>query len=215
MAELLIQYSTSTAFASSVIRRLTHSPFSHTDILITPEVAKRFNVEPGLLGASGPDATTERCLEYRRRHGKSADPGGVLIRSMHPWPYMFPPVTARLRCSDKVHDTTIEFALAQREKPFDKGALHAFLRDRAGLSVVRRDWRDPARWYCAELIVRAPEVGGLFPYDLAITKDVVSPNDTLLIFNPFVVNLEAFTEAVVRTIVAIKGPPAAPVEEKT
>ena len=211
--ELLIQYSTSTAFASSVIRRLTHSPFSHTDIVITPEVAARFNVSPGLLGASGPDATTERCLAYRRRRGKSADPGGVLIRSMHPWAYKFPPLTARIRCSDKVHDDTIAFALSQLKKPFDKIALHAFLRDRAGLSILHRDWRDPAAWFCAELILRAPEVGGLFPYELIVTKDVVSPNDTLLIFNPFIINAEEFAEAV--AIVGAKAPPAAAITEKT
>ncbi len=213
MAELLIQYSTSTAFASGVIRRLTHSPFSHTDIVITPEVAKHFNVSPGLLGASGPDATTERCLAYRRRHGRSADPGGVLIRSMDPWPYMFPPLTARLRCTDKVHDDTIAFALSQREKPFDKKAMHAFLRDRAGLSIVRRDWRDPAAWYCAELILRAPEVGGLFPYELILTKDVVSPNDTLLVFNPFIINAEEFAGAV--AIVTAKAPLAVAIKETT
>jgi len=196
VAELLIQYSTSKAFASAIIRRLTHSPFSHIDIKITDDVAKRFGIQPGLLGASGPDCTWQLGIKMRRRMGKSYDPGGVRVRSNQPWPYMFPPRVARLRCSDKVHDETLAFALLQRYKPFDKSALYGFLRDRAGLSVVKRDWRDPEQWFCAELIVRSCEAGGLFPYHLAITKDVVSPGDTLLIFNPFMTNLEDFEDVI-------------------
>ena len=41
-----MQYSTSIAFASMVIRRLTHSEFSHVDFILPGE---------GLLGVSGPD----------------------------------------------------------------------------------------------------------------------------------------------------------------
>ena len=215
MAELLIQYSTSKAFASRIIRILTHSPFSHTELVITPEVGQRFNVHSGLLGASGPDCATALEAKYWKWRGWHADPGGVIIRSMQPWPYLFPPIVARLRCSAKVHDETIAFALSQIEKPFDKKAMYAFLRDRAGISIVRRDWRDPAAWFCAELVTRAAEVGRLFPYDLVVTKELVSPNDTILIFNPFIVNAEAFADAVAKTIVAIKGPPPVPVAEKT
>jgi hypothetical protein len=44
---LQIQFSTSTAFTSGIIRRLTHSPFSHVD----------FVLPDGLLGVSGKDAS--------------------------------------------------------------------------------------------------------------------------------------------------------------
>lgn len=172
MAKIQVQYSTSKAFASGVIRRLTHSPFSHIDIVIPNE---------GLLGASGPDK-------------KINDPGGVLIRSFSPWPYMCPPITATIETTDVVVRNTIAFARSQLFKPFDDKALYHFLRDRGGLHNKGRDWRDPSSWFCSELVIRSFEVGGLFSYSLAVTKDVISPNDTLFLFNPFFTTetIEAF-----------------------
>lgn len=164
MPELLLQYSTSTAFASAVIRRLTHSYFSHVDILLPGE---------GLLGVSGPG-----------KYPNYNDPGGVQIRPFNPWPYLRPPTTAVLKCSDAVVRNTIGFAKSQKTKPFDNHALWAFLKDRAGV-IEHRNWRDPSKWFCSELVIRAAEVGGLFSYELAVTKNVISPNDTLLLFNPF------------------------------
>ncbi|HVX56464.1 MAG TPA: hypothetical protein VHA37_01920 [Candidatus Saccharimonadales bacterium] len=165
MAELLIQYSTSTAFASACIRRLTHSPFSHVDIVLPGE---------GLLGVSGPG-----------KYPGYNDPGGVQVRPFEPWPYLFQPKVAHIKCSEEVARRTIEFAKAQMNKPFDNSALWAFLKDRAGLKVASRDWRDPDKWFCSELVIRSAEVGGLFFYKLAITENEVSPNDTLLLFNPY------------------------------
>jgi hypothetical protein len=163
MAELVYQFSTSTAFASAIIRRLSHSEFSHIDLMLPGE---------GLLGVSGPDKSIK-------------DVGGVLIRPFNAWPYKFPPKIARVQCSDDVVRKTIEFARSQIGKPFDNAALYHFLRDRAGLPVVGRDWRDPSQWFCSEYQLRCPEVGGLFPYPLITRKDVVSPNDCLIYFNPF------------------------------
>lgn len=163
MAELQYQYSTSTAFASGVIRRLTHSRFSHIDLILPGE---------GLLGVSGKDDTIK-------------DDGGVRIRPFHCWPYRGEPKVAHVWCSDLVAGKVIEWARSQIGKPFDKRALYAFLRDRAGLSLVKRDWRDPDAWFCSEFQIRAAEVGGLFTYPLIVTKDCVSPQDTLLLFNPY------------------------------
>lgn len=178
MAEILIQYSSSTAFASGVIRRLTHSPFSHVDFILTEEMVAFHNGNPqvvsGLLGVSGPG-------EYSSWH----DAGGVLIRPVNPWPYNAPPKIARLQCSEAVRNLAIDYALSQLGKPFDNGALWRFLDDQGQHKYERRDWRDPETWFCSELVVRACEVGGLFPYPLAVMKDRVSPGDSLLIFNPF------------------------------
>ncbi len=172
MAELLFQYSTSTAWTSAVIRRLTHSRFSHVDIVIPGE---------GLLGVSGVDDSIR-------------DPGGVRLRSFNAWPYLHPPITARVQTTDNVIRKTIEWGRSQIAKPFDNAALYHFLRDRAGLSTVGRKWASDDKWFCSEFAIRAPEVGGLFRYPLAIVKDVVSPQDTLLLFNPYMLpeNIEEF-----------------------
>jgi len=162
MAELVFQYSTSTAFTSKIIRRLTHSQFSHID-LVLPE---------GLLGVSGKDKSI-------------GDSGGVLVRKFGCWPYLFPPKLAHVQCSDEVQKKTIDWAVSQIGRPFDKKALYHFLRERAGLKLIGRDWRDPNSWFCSEFQIRAAEIGGLFSYPLIVNKDVVSPQDTLLLFNPF------------------------------
>lgn len=162
MAELLIQFSTSTAFASQIIRRLTHSRWSHAG----------FIVGDNELGVSGKD-----------RHTK--DPGGVRLRKLPCWNYLHPPLTARIQCSDYVRDRTLDWAHAEIGKPFDNGALYHFLRDRAGAPAIGRDWRDPKQWFCSEFVIRACEFGGLFGYPLILPKDVVSPNDALLFLNPF------------------------------
>lgn len=166
MTELAFQYSTSTAFASGVIRRLTHSRFSHIDIILPGE---------GLLGVSGKDNSI-------------LDPGGVVIRKFEAWPYKAPPKVAKLITTDEVVRKSIEWARSQLGKPFDNNALYHFLRDRAGLPPVDRDWRDPDRWFCSEFAIRAAEVGGLFSYPLIVVKDTVSPQDTLLAFNPYMTN---------------------------
>ena len=64
---LTLQYSSSTALTSDLIRRICHSQFSHVDMVLQGE---------GLLGASGEDV-----------YPNFDDPGGVLIRPFDPWPY--------------------------------------------------------------------------------------------------------------------------------
>ena len=163
MSELQIQFSTSTAWTSGIIRRLTHSRWSHVDIVLPGE---------GLLGVSGKDDSI-------------TDLGGVRIRPFNCWPYLYPPKTARIQTTDAVVRKTIDWGRHQLGVPFDNEALWAFLRDRAGMHMTGRAWRDPNSWFCSEFVCRAIEEGGLFTYPLAITKDVVSPNDVLLLANPF------------------------------
>lgn len=163
MPELQLQLSTSTARASWVIRVLTHSRFSHVDI-----------IEPGkgLWGVSGKD----------KRIG---DAGGVLLRPFNAWPYLYPPKIAKIQTEQVVIDKVFDFCRANRGKPFDSQSLYHFLRDRAGLPSVGRDWRDPDKWFCSEFALRALEVAGLFPWQLITPKDTVSPNDLLIHVNPF------------------------------
>jgi hypothetical protein len=155
-----------------MIRRLTHSQFSHVDFVLTQEMANLVHIEPGLLGASGPDKTIN-------------DPGGVRVRPFNAWPYLGPPKVARIQCSIDVAKLALAAALTQRGKPFDKSAMWGFLSDQHRRKTVR-DWRADSAWFCSELIIWACERGGLFhPHILCITKNRITPNDTLLIFNQY------------------------------
>lgn len=166
-----IQFSTSTAFASGVIRRLTHSPFSHVDII----------VPGGLLGVSGKDDSLN-------------DIGGVRVRPTPAWPYLTPPKVAHIACSDEVTAHVIAAAKSQVGKPFDTTAMWSMLDDQATEKI--RNWRDPNQWFCSELVAWSLETGGLFPYQLAIMKNRVSPADILLIVNPYMTreNITEFLE---------------------
>lgn len=168
---LKIQFSTSTAFASGIIRRLTHSPFSHVDFVL-PE---------GLLGVSGKDDSI-------------SDIGGVLIRPYPAWPYLTKPKVATINCSEEIAQRVIACAKTQIGKPFDHSAMWAMLDDQA--TEKKRNWRDPTQWFCSEYVAWSMETGGLFPYPLAVMKNRVSPADNLLIINPFmsVENIKDFLE---------------------
>jgi hypothetical protein len=164
LAEIKIQFSTSKAFSSDVIRRLTHSPFSHVD-LIVPE---------GLLGVSGKDDSIH-------------DLGGVMVRPMNAWPYLTTPKVARLQCADEVAAAVIAAGRSQLGKPFDDSALWSFFQDQAVEQIIGkpRDWRDTKQWFCSEWLIWSVEQGGLFPYELVVAKNRITPADVLLMINGF------------------------------
>ncbi len=168
MTELTIQFSTSTAFASGIIRRLTHSPFSHVDLVLAE----------GLLGVSGKDDSIH-------------DPGGVLVRPYGMWPYLFPPRVAKLHCTTEVAEAVVAKGRSQIGKPFDNSALWGFLDDlghrivHAEGSAPPRAWHDTSSWFCSEFIAYSLTEGGFFPYDLVVMKNRVSPADLLLALNPY------------------------------
>lgn len=155
MSELVLQFSTSTAFMSSMIRRLCHSEFSHCDI-VTPD---------GLLGVSGVDKSI-------------GDAGGVRVRRPGLWPYLRTPKTARLKTD--VADKVIALGKTQLGKPFDDGALWEFLSD----DPADRDWRDESKWFCSEFVAWCLETAGFFPYSLIAAKNRITPGDLLFLVNP-------------------------------
>jgi hypothetical protein len=55
--ELILQFSSTTAWQSGLIRRVCHSPFSHVDIVVKGE---------GLLGASDPGGVKIRPFDYEK-----------------------------------------------------------------------------------------------------------------------------------------------------
>lgn len=146
---------------SEWICRLTHSPFSHVDLL----------VKEGLLGASNnPDAPVV-----------TGNPSGVAIR---PIEYQ------RFKWRRDVHMQTTEgsanlfeqFCRAQIGKPFDVGALRPtmFLSP----DFHKRDWRQPDKWFCAEMIGRAIEVSNLLGYPIPGIKNRITPADLVLLLAP-------------------------------
>lgn len=165
MSELQLQFSRSTACTSSAICWATHSDWSHVDI-----------VEPGigLWGTSGPDKSIK-------------DPGGIRCRPFNPWPYRYPPKVAHIQTTEDSVRKTLDWMRQHEGAPFDNAALYAFVKVRMGLPV-HRDWRDPAQWYCAEAVIRAEEVAGVFNYRLVIPYDALSPNDVLIYNNPYMSN---------------------------
>jgi hypothetical protein len=159
---LTIRFSTSASsrknWASAVIRRLNHSPFSHCDYVLP---------DGNLLGASdqGPKSP---CI--------SGNPRGVAIRP--PNYQKFGYRRDMILKTDRA-DAIIAAAMLELGKPFDKGALWDFL----SVSFPgTRDWKDPAAWFCAELKAATIDLGGLFaPKKMAWPKNRVSPTDLLLL----------------------------------
>jgi hypothetical protein len=153
---LILRYSSSTAFMSNLIRRACHSRFSHVDIVLPGE---------GLLGVSGEDKSCH-------------DPGGVRIRPFEPWPYS---IMREVTINTPLADTIIRTGKTQIGKPFDNDALYAFFNPFG----AHRDWRELDKWFCSEWFIWSCEVEKLFPYKLCVPMNMINPNDSMLLLNPF------------------------------
>jgi hypothetical protein len=147
---------------SLLICRLTHSPFSHVDLVLD---------DGNLLGASdNPSAPVV--------HG---DARGVAIR---------PPDYQRFAVRrDVAMPTTperkgrfLDFCMAQVGKPFDNSALSpkVFLSPH----FEYRDWRTLDKWFCAELMARATEIAPLLDWAIPGIKNRVTPADLILLLAP-------------------------------
>jgi hypothetical protein len=144
------------------ICRLTHSPFSHVDLLLDHGY---------LLGAS--DNPYAPVVE--------GNPRGVAIR---------PPDYQRFSVRRNVVIETTErranrfkdFCMGQVGKPFDTSALKpsVFLSS----EFHNREWRTEDSWYCAELIGRASEVAPLLNYPIPGIKNRITPADLILLLAP-------------------------------
>lgn len=176
MPQLVLQFSTSQAWQSVLIRKLCHGPFSHIDIV----------VDQGLLGASdqGPGSP---CLV--------GNPCGVAIR---PANYQLFGIrrNAVLEVSQAVKDGVIGFALAQCGKPFDGAALDpaTFFTD----DIRARDWTVPGQWFCAELVACAFVEGKFWPRAPLFGFLHFAPMDILhrLDFDPRFINRDTFWDPI-------------------
>lgn len=107
----------------------------------------------------------------------ASDPGGVAIR---PQEYQEFGIRRQAVIRSDKGPAILAGVKSQLGKPFDDGALYDFLSDR-----IDRNWRDPDKWFCSELMAWACESAGLWPFKLLIPKNRVSPADLLLLLNPF------------------------------
>ena len=164
MNEVVLQFSTTinslSNWASALIRRMTHSPFSHIDIVLD---------DGSLLGASdNPMAPVLR-----------GNPRGVAIRPGSP-PYQEFGVRRQMVIRTPKADAIIDMAMSQLGKPFDASALSDFISD--DFPGVR-DWRNNGTWFCAEWVIWSFETAGYWaPAELLWPKNRVSPTDIFLIF---------------------------------
>lgn len=68
------------------------------------------------------------------------------------------------------------FMLAQVGKPYDVGAILAL--------VMQRDWRNPAKWFCSELVAAGLEQCKRLP-TLPDTLNLIMPRDVMMIVSMY------------------------------
>lgn len=161
-------------WGSSLIRRTCHSPFSHVDIMMP---------DGNMLGASNSPAAPIIA----------GNPGGVALR---PPDYQKFAYRRRMLLDTHRGDDVRAIAMTQLGKGFDNGALKDFLSDKF---PGARDWRLDDHWFCAEYILWACDVGGMWaPRTLQWPKNRASPTDLLLMFlmDDRWINREQFWEPV-------------------
>jgi hypothetical protein len=166
----------STAKGSRKIRWLTRSRFSHCDVVLPN----------GLLGA-----TTSPADKIVRTHPRGAL-SGVAVRKTD---YQEFERRHRMVIKTPLAPYIIEKGMSQLGKPFDSRALYAIY-----LPWLRSpvDWLHPDRWYCMEFVLwmfmglHGPEQKPFFPYEVLMQRNLVVPEDGILIFNPYISNIEEF-----------------------
>lgn len=191
MGELVLQFSTAensiNNWASALIRRLNHSPFSHVDFILPPSPEWP---DGACLGASDQGLSSKVYASNPR-----GNPRGVAVR---PLEYQKFGTRRRmiLECDDAVAKNVIDKAMSQLGKPFDSAALHDFLSDHF---PGYRDWRNPDVWFCAEYCLWSLEEGPFWKNPpLPWPKNRVSPTDVLLLLltHPRWVNRDSFWDPI-------------------
>jgi hypothetical protein len=179
MAEIVIQFSRAAPIEwfdkwvfdrSKLICRLSHSPFSHGDIVL---------VDGTLLGSS--DSPKVPVLR--------GNPAGVAIRTASYHKFGVSRV-ARIQCTVEQRNRFYDYCMGQIGKPYDHAALKVgtFL----SAEFENRDWRDEVAWFCFELIARGIEVSGVLSWRLLAIKNRITGADLLMMINPVMSNVDSF-----------------------
>jgi hypothetical protein len=144
-------------WASGMIRRSCHSPFSHVDLVMK---------DGNLLGAS----------DYQDAPVISGNARGVAIRPPDYGPFAY---RRQMQIKTPRADDVINVAATQLGKHFDNGSLWDMISDHF---PGQRDWRMDDSWFCAELVLWAMEASAVFGGPLRWPKNRVSPTDILMLF---------------------------------
>jgi hypothetical protein len=154
---ITIQFSSSTAWASAIIRKVSHSPFSHVDAVIADGQS--------LLGSSdmGPNSP---CI--------TGNPQGVAVRP-HNYQEFDIQRNARLEISDDGKTKFYDALYSRLGKPFDCEALLSFLDD-----GIDHDWQQDDKWFCSELIAWALQTAGYWNGPLRVPMSRITPHDLLM-----------------------------------
>jgi len=178
--------------ASWAIRCLGHSYFSHVDFKVDVETFAQW------IGASV-DVAREKFGEYALL-GASNNPSSPIIVgnprgvALRPSEYQSFGVRRQMVLRTDRADEILECARTQIGKPFDGSALSpkVFLSDPFYGAVESRDWRNPDKWFCAEMAVCNLEDGGFWGVGetVPIKKNRVTPEDLhlVLVMDPRVMN---------------------------
>ncbi len=159
---VVIQFSSSTAWQSALIRKVCHSNFSHVDLRITEG-----EWEGALIGASDQGPKSPYL---------AGSPRGVAIR---PPDYQDFHIRREAFIKTPVADKVYANAISQLGKKFDDSALGKFI----GEPDYDRNWRVDDCWFCSELVAWCFETAGYWaPKTTFWPKDRISPNDLLAWF---------------------------------
>jgi hypothetical protein len=151
---------------SICICRMTHSQFSHVDLLWDKGGVY------GLLGASD---------NFEAPH-IIGNPRGVAIRPVNYQRFAIRR-DAVIHTTPAIKEAFENFCYDQLNKPFDTEAL----KFKTFLSPsFHRDWRDLAKWFCAELMGRATEVSKLIGYEYPGVKNRMTAADLLVFLAPVI-----------------------------
>lgn len=160
---------------SPLVRKMSHSPFSHVDLMLP---------DGNLLGASdSPDAPIIR-----------GNPRGVAVR---PPDYQHFGYRRRMILRTNRADAVTAAVMSQLGKPFDNSGIRNFLSDKfPGV----RDWTDTGQWWCSELMGWGEEAGEYWGSNAAgmWPKGRLSPTDHLLIHcrDPQFINADTFWQPI-------------------
>jgi hypothetical protein len=143
-------------WASGLIRRANHSPFSHVDMVLKDGTLLGASDSPNALFIAGnPRGVAQRPFDYQK------------------FAYRRQMVIATERADD-----IRRIAVSQLGKAFDNSSIKDFASDSF---PGQRDWRLDDSWFCAELAMWAMETGYLWgPPPLKWPKNRVSPTDMLM-----------------------------------
>jgi hypothetical protein len=154
---------------------LTHSPFSHVDLVLDDDT---------LLGASdNPEAPVIKT-------SPPGNPRGVAVRPANYQRFAIRQ-DAVIVTTPEIKKAFTDFCTAQLGKPFDTSALklQVFL----STGFADRNWRADYNWFCAELLGRAAEVSGLLGYSYPGIKNRMTASD-LLIWTAAKIDFDGFME---------------------